>query len=70
VGSKVSGGANAFVADTDHDKARASARGGPWVELQWLSRQRLLIRYDKAARIFRRVNRVGNISVTYEAIAR
>lgn len=66
----LSGGGNAFVADTDHGVATASAWGGPWVELRWLSPKRLLIRYDKAARVFTREDNVSGVSITYDAVRR
>jgi hypothetical protein len=69
-GAVVSGGGNLFVADTDHGNARASAWGGPWVELRWLSPQRLLIRYDKAARVFKREASTAGVAVTYEPVTR
>jgi len=70
VGAAISGGGNTFVADDDHGNATKSSSGGPWVELRWLSPQRLLIRYDKASRVFTRADTVSDISVTYEAVTR
>lgn len=61
---------NAFVADTGHGNSKAAEWGGPWVEMRWLSPQRLLIRYDKAARVFTRADRVAGVSVSYEAVRR
>lgn len=70
VDATVSGLGNAFVADTDYGRAKAAGWGGPWLELRWISPQRLLIRYDKAARVFTRQDDVPGVKVDYEAVAR
>jgi hypothetical protein len=65
-----SGGGNAFVADTDRGVANAASRGGPWVELRWVSPQELLIRYDAKARLFTQNATVSGVTVTYEKVTR
>jgi hypothetical protein len=68
--SAPSGVGNAFVADTDHGAASAASWGGPWVELRWLSPQKLLIRYDAKARVFTQNARVSGVGITYEKVVR
>ena len=65
-----SGKGNAFIADTDHGSADAASWGGPWVELRWLSPQKLLIRYDAKARVFAQNTSVSGVTVTYEKVTR
>ena len=65
-----SGSGNAFVADTGHGSAKASAWGGPWVQLHWQTPQRLLIRYDREARVFTKNRSAAGVSITYEAVSR
>jgi hypothetical protein len=65
-----SGVGNAFVADTDHGVAQAASWGGPWVELRWVSPQKLLIRYDAKARVFTQNATVSGVTVTYEKVTR
>jgi hypothetical protein len=65
-----SGVGNAFVADTDHGVANAASWGGPWVELRWVSPQKLLIRYDAKARVFTQNATVSGVTVTYEKVRR
>lgn len=69
-GEAPSGGGNALVADTDHGAASAASWGGPWVEVRWLSPQRLLIRYDAKARVFTQNESVAGVEVSYEKVAR
>lgn len=61
----LSGGGNVFVADDDHGAAAGAAWGGPWAELEWLSPTRLLVRYDKNARVFSTIGRQGGIDVVF-----
>jgi hypothetical protein len=61
-------GGNAFVADTDNGVAKAASWGGPWVELEWLGPQRLIIRYDAKARVFKQNKNVSGVSISYQKI--
>jgi hypothetical protein len=65
-----SGSGNAFVADTDHGAANAAPWGGPWVQLRWLSPQKLLIRYDAKARVFKQYEGASGVNISYEKVAR
>jgi len=67
-GDKLSGAGNTFRADDDHGVARAGHWGGPWVEMKWLSPDRLLIRHAAKARIFEQDDRVSGVNVTYQII--
>jgi len=69
-GATPSGAGNVFVADTGNGRAKAADWGGPWLQLRWRSPQSLLIRYDKAARVFTRANKMAGVNVSYEAITR
>jgi len=69
-GDEPSGSGNAFVADADHGAARVAAWGGPWVEMKWLAPQRLRIRYDGKARLFRSDESVKGVSIRYEKVRR
>jgi hypothetical protein len=59
---------NLFIADTDHGKAPAASWGGPELEVEWQSPQRLLLRYDHRARVFVSEPRVEGIDVRYDSI--
>lgn len=61
---------NVFIADTDHDAASAAPWGGPWVELRWISPQKLLVRYDAEARVFKQKASVSGVSISYEMVVR
>lgn len=67
-GEEVSGGGNTFVADDDHGKARVGAWEGPWAEINWLSENRIQIKYARKSRIFDRSETVGPIEIVYLAI--
>lgn len=60
-------GGNVFVADHG---STPTAWGGPWAEIAWLAPDRLLIRYDSRARIFKQVARIDGVSVRYESVMR
>jgi hypothetical protein len=64
------GSGNVFIADTDHGAAIAAPWGGPWVELRWLSPQRLLVRYDAKARVFTQNETVSGVRIAFEKVAR
>ena len=59
-----SSGANCFTCDSDHGKAAGGAWGGPWVDVRWVSGDRLEVRYDERARVFRHESRVSGVAVT------
>jgi hypothetical protein len=61
-----SGIGNVFVADGG---IAPTAWGGPWAEISWRSRDRLLIKYDRSARVFVRNARVAGGSVEFESVA-
>ena len=46
------GGANLFVADTDHGKAPAASWGGPEVEVDWASKRTIRVVTHRDARVF------------------
>lgn len=58
---------NAFVADQG---TVATAWGGPWAEVAWLAPDRLLIRYDSRARVFLKVPRVRDVTISYQPVTR
>lgn len=58
-----------FIADPDHEVAAAGAWGGPWAEAKWLSADRLHVRYADGSRIFKKVDAISGVSVSYEAVA-
>jgi hypothetical protein len=58
-GTDVSAADAIFVADGDHGAASAAEWGGPWAEIEWPSAERLIIRYDRAARVFRATQQAG-----------
>ena len=62
-----SGAGNAFRADDDHGAAEAGRWGGPWAELRWLAPDHLLIRYAAKSRIFKQVDSVGDVKISYES---
>jgi hypothetical protein len=62
-----SGSGNAFVADGG---TTPTAWGGPWAEMAWLAPDRLQIRYDSRARLFKKADRVGDVSVSYQPVTR
>lgn len=68
-GHVLKGKGNAFVADTDHGEAGATAWNGPWVALRWLSPTRLLVSYDSRARTFSENPRVDGVDIEYELAA-
>ena len=56
---------NVFIADARHGTAEATKWGGPWADAHWLSSDRLVIRYDQRARVFKAANRQFSVTVTY-----
>jgi len=66
-GERPTGAGNAFIADDDHGSARPGAWGGPWADVRWLGRGRLLVPYG--SRIFRQVQpEVPRVRITYHAV--
>ena len=68
--AKPSRSGNAFISDGNSVAARSAPWGGPWAELSWRSPGHLLIRYDKASRVFQQNQSVAGVAVTYEAVSR
>ena len=60
-------GGNAFIADRG---SSPMASGGPWAEMAWLAPDRLLIRYDSRARLFKKVSSVDGVSISYQPVTR
>lgn len=69
-GEKMAGIGNAFRADDDHGAAVVGAWGGPWAETKWLSNEHLLIRYAGRSRIFEQNNKVSDVKISFEPVAR
>lgn len=69
-GERLAGGGNAFSIDDDHGKAANGHWGGPWAEMHWLDRDRLIVRYAAKARIFESHGSVSGVSVRYQAVPR
>lgn len=69
-GEKPTDGGNAFRADDNHGAASAGAWGGPWVEVKWLSSNRLLVRYAKNSRIFEQDGSVAGVSISFQEVSR
>ena len=71
IGGAPGEGGNAFRADGGHvGSVRTGAWGGPWVEMRWLTSRSLLIRYAAGARLFAREERIGDVDIRYEPVAR
>ena len=63
VGEDLQDTGNVFVADGG---TAATAWGGPWAEVRWLSPHHLLVRYDQDARVFKAAARADDTEVRYE----
>jgi hypothetical protein len=61
-------GGNLFVADTNHGAAPPAASGGPRVEMEWQAPDRLLISYDRRARVFKKVTQLRGVTIDYRPI--
>ena len=59
---------NLFVADTNHGAAPPAAAGGPRVEMEWQAPDRLLISYDRRARVFKKVTQLRGVTIDYRLI--
>jgi len=59
------GSGNAFVADTDHGKARAAGCGGPDVTVTWESTRRLAATYAHGSRVFQKHDEVLGVHIDY-----
>jgi hypothetical protein len=66
-GEGVAGGGNVFVADGG---SMPSSWRGPWAAVEWRSPDRLLVRYDRSARLFVRRDKVAGVKVDFEAVSR
>lgn len=60
---------NVFVADGYNGGMRGDW-GGPWVDVAWTGPNRLLISYDRKARVFDRQTSVNGITITYRSVSR
>ncbi|HEX7848523.1 MAG TPA: hypothetical protein VF485_02205 [Sphingomonas sp.] len=60
-------GGNVFVADGG---TVATAWGGPWTEVVWLGPDRLLVRYDSHARIFKKADKIAGVAISYQPVVR
>ena len=69
-GDEPTGGGNTFVADDDHGAATVGHWGGPWAEMRLLGPNHLLVRYAAKSRIFKQVDEVAGIKVSYQQVTR
>ena len=60
---------NAFVADAYNGGTRGSW-GGPWASISWVGPNRLLVTYDKQARIFDKNRSVRGVQIDYQPVHR
>ena len=67
-GDTLSGSGNTFRADDDHGAAETGPWGGSWAEMEWLSSDRLLIRYATNSRLFEQDESVSAVAISYEAV--
>jgi hypothetical protein len=58
-----------FIADTDRGTAEAAEWGGPWAEVRWVSNTELLVRHDRAARLFRAVPSAQGVQIRFEPVS-
>jgi len=68
VGETLDGSGNAFRADDDHGRAKVGKWEGPWAEMQWLSADRLLVRYAAKSRVFEQDDRVSGVQIRYQTV--
>jgi len=66
-GRTLRGGGNVFVADADHGRAVTASGRGPWVAVRWLDAHTIEIRYDSAARLFKREARYDETELRFVA---
>jgi hypothetical protein len=70
VGNLLSGDSALYRADDDHGAARTGVWGGPWAEIEWLTSNKLLVRYAAKSRIFQQNTNAYGISVSYQVDVR
>lgn len=63
-------GGNLFIADTGHGAAPAGPGGGPQVQVEWVGRNRLRLRHDHRARVFKAEPMVAGVRIEYVALVR
>ena len=63
-----SSGEPLFVIDSNHGQAPYAAKGGPWLEVQWMNEHRLHVRYDARARTFRQDSIRDGVHISYETV--
>lgn len=54
------------VRSTDFLHGRTS---GPWVDVEWVAQNRLLIRYDRRFQIVSKTGKVDGVTITYLSVA-
>jgi hypothetical protein len=62
------GSGNVFIADDDHGAARAGSWEGSWAETKWLAPGHLLIRYAAKSRLFKHIDSVFGVKITYQVV--
>jgi hypothetical protein len=61
------GRGNTFRADADYGKAPTNARGTPLAHATWTAQNVLTITYDSREKVYKKDERVGEVSVRYVA---
>lgn len=64
---RASDSGNALIIDANHGAAPAGQGGGPELRAVWETPTRLKVQYHHAARVFRSVGQLGEVSVHYDA---
>jgi len=57
---------NVFVANSGGGLAQSAEAGGPSVDMRWFGANRLLIRYERGAGVFRRETHHRGVAVLFE----
>ncbi len=55
---------NILIADTDHGKAPAGPGGGPLINASWENNDKIVLQYNKQARIFKAENKFNKNQLT------
>lgn len=61
-------GGNIFIADTDHGKAPAGPAGGPMIIAAWESNDKIKLKYNEQARIFKAEEEFKGIKINYNKV--
>ena len=59
-------GGNIFIADEGDTPVSLGSWGGPFVELKWISQDKMIIEYPKASRIFKNEMQYKDIQIEYK----